>query len=205
MSFLSINYRLKGPVVLFGFGKVGQRKYHALKNIAPHIIVIDSAPLPDGWPQIAAHKYVKMKIKSDNFQKIIPRDTALVIVALSDTFLSKEIAEYCHQSRTLVNVVDKPDLCSVFFPAVLRHEDLSIAISTNGKCPFYAKHLKNEFLKDLKRYGEECKLMTELRVVSSNPKRDLDRVIQDTLFFQLLEQQNYPGALQRGRKIIGAI
>ena len=49
----------------------------------------------------------------------------------------------------LVNVEDRPELCDLHLPAVLRRGDLTLAISTNGRAPGVAgllrRHLERLF------------------------------------------------------------
>ena len=55
-----------------------------------------------------------------------------------------DILMACEASResVLLNVVDRPVLCNVISPAVLQRGDLTIAVSTGGKCPGFAKRLR---------------------------------------------------------------
>jgi precorrin-2 dehydrogenase/sirohydrochlorin ferrochelatase len=44
----------------------------------------------------------------------------------------------------LCNVVDDPEHCDFFVPAVVKRGDLQIAIGTGGDCPAYAGHLRQK-------------------------------------------------------------
>jgi precorrin-2 dehydrogenase/sirohydrochlorin ferrochelatase len=52
----------------------------------------------------------------------------------------------------LVNVVDRPALCTFTVPATVHRGDLTIAIATNGRCPAFASILREELEG---RYGAE--------------------------------------------------
>ena len=65
-----------------------------------------------------------------------------VVAATSDRALNREIARLCGLSGKPVDVVDSPELCTFFFPAVIRRGPLVAAVSTSGKSPAYAAHLR---------------------------------------------------------------
>jgi precorrin-2 dehydrogenase/sirohydrochlorin ferrochelatase len=49
--------------------------------------------------------------------------------------------------EVLCNVVDEPELCDFFVPAVVKRGDLQIAIGTEGHCPAYAGHIRKKLEK----------------------------------------------------------
>jgi len=68
------------------------------------------------------------------------------------------------QARNIwFNAVDQPDLCEFITPATVRRGDLTLAISTNGRCPALAKEIRRqlestfgpEFAEIVERMGEE--------------------------------------------------
>ena len=60
--------------------------------------------------------------------------------------LSMEENEYistvCMERHIPVNIVDVPQLCSFYFPAIIRNGALTVAISTDGKSPAAAVLMK---------------------------------------------------------------
>ena len=67
------------------------------------------------------------------------------------------------QARSIwFNAVDQPDLCEFITPATVRRGDLTLAISTNGRCPALAKEIRQqlestfgpEFAEMVERMGE---------------------------------------------------
>jgi precorrin-2 dehydrogenase/sirohydrochlorin ferrochelatase len=50
----------------------------------------------------------------------------------------------CQELEILCNVVDDPQHCDFFVPAVVKRGDLQIAIGTEGYSPAYAGHLKQK-------------------------------------------------------------
>lgn len=68
----------------------------------------------------------------------------LVICATNQKQLNEEIALFCKREGILVNVADNQELCSFFFPSVVRRGPISIGISTSGKSPMIAKQLRKK-------------------------------------------------------------
>jgi len=71
----------------------------------------------------------------------------IVIVATDTVTLHKEIYEESRGSRILVNSVDNTDYCDFIFPSYVKKEDLTIAFSTGGASPAFAKQIRQHFEK----------------------------------------------------------
>jgi uroporphyrin-III C-methyltransferase/precorrin-2 dehydrogenase/sirohydrochlorin ferrochelatase len=65
-----------------------------------------------------------------------------VISASDDMAVNHQVSDDSRGGGALVNVVDTPGLCDVIFPAVVRRDCLTAAISTDGKAPFMSGHLR---------------------------------------------------------------
>jgi siroheme synthase-like protein len=72
------------------------------------------------------------------------RAAFLVVVATDDESLNARVARACARRGVLVNVVDRPALCSVTFPATVRRGALTLAVSTGGESPAVAKAVRRE-------------------------------------------------------------
>lgn len=70
------------------------------------------------------------------------KDFDIIVVAVDDLNLQKEIFDECTKSNKLCNSVDSVDFCNFIFPAYIKKGDLIVSISTSGKSPAVAKHLK---------------------------------------------------------------
>lgn len=66
----------------------------------------------------------------------------LVISATDDSALNRQVYKDATGGGAIVNVVDDPPHCDFIFPAVLRRDCLTTAISTDGQAPFMAGHLR---------------------------------------------------------------
>ena len=69
-------------------------------------------------------------------------DYGLVVSASEDAAVNKQVHQDARDAGVLVNVVDDLPHCDFIFPAVLRRDCLTAAISTDGKAPFVSGHLQ---------------------------------------------------------------
>jgi len=68
----------------------------------------------------------------------------LVVVATSSRDLNELIYHEARPRRILCNVVDVPEQCDFYYPAVVQRGDLQIAISTSGQSPSLAQKLRQQ-------------------------------------------------------------
>lgn len=68
----------------------------------------------------------------------------IVIAATNDIDVNLQIARDCAQKNVLVNVVDDLESSKFIVPAKVKRGDLTVTVSTNGKCPFYSKLLRKK-------------------------------------------------------------
>ena len=128
--------------VVIGAGSVAARKAKTLVATGANVKVVARTIEPvfkelcEGLP---------IEIIQGDYSKEHLQDAFLVIAATNDNTLNTQIFDDCQALKTLCNVVDVPPLCNFYVPAVIQRGDLQIAISTNGKCPAYAGHLRRKF------------------------------------------------------------
>lgn len=68
----------------------------------------------------------------------------LVVGATNSTELHEQIFRLCQEASILCNMVDEPDRCDFYYPAVVRRGPLQVAISTGGHSPLLAQRLRHE-------------------------------------------------------------
>lgn len=74
----------------------------------------------------------------------------LAVVATNSRGLNERVYHEAQIRGVLCNVVDVPDLCDFFYPAVVRRGDLQIAVSTAGQSPSLAQKIRQQLEK---QYG----------------------------------------------------
>jgi siroheme synthase-like protein len=65
-------------------------------------------------------------------------------VATASRSLNGSIYREAQRRGVLCNVVDDPEYCDFYYPAVVRRGDLQIAISTNGQSPSLSQKLRRQ-------------------------------------------------------------
>jgi precorrin-2 dehydrogenase/sirohydrochlorin ferrochelatase len=68
----------------------------------------------------------------------------LVVVATSSRDLNEFVFGEARSRRILCNVVDVPEQCDFYYPAVVQRGDLQIAISTSGQSPSLAQKIRQQ-------------------------------------------------------------
>jgi len=108
----------------------------------------------------------------------------LVIGATSSKDVNRRIAVDCFERNILVNIVDDPEWCSFFVPAVVKRGSFQIAVSTDGKSPLLARKVKEALNKKYgPDYGKLTDLLCEIRLklLGAAENKDKSRVVLDNL------------------------
>ena len=124
--------------LVVGGGVVALRKIEKLLPFNPNITVVS--------PKI--HKEIlsieNINIINIKFDINDLKEKSFVITATDDKVLNKEIYNSCKENNIPVNTVDDKDNCSFIFPALAKNKGVTVAISTSGKSPLYAKYLRQK-------------------------------------------------------------
>ena len=143
-------------VVVIGAGPVAARKVNSLQEAGARVIVI--AKKADRTFEKSC-KLPNVEVVISAYLKDYLAEAVLAIAATNDLKLNRRIYKDCQELEVLCNVVDQPDLCDFFVPAVVKHGPLQIAIGTDGNCPAYAGHLRkkleDQFTEDHGRFVVE--------------------------------------------------
>jgi len=71
----------------------------------------------------------------------------LVFACTDDEATQLRVSADATERQLLVNVADRPELCTFFLPSVLRRSNLSIAVSTDGSSPLTARLIRESLEK----------------------------------------------------------
>ncbi len=70
--------------------------------------------------------------------------SVLVVAATDDAAVNVCVSRFCGERHIPVNVADERELCSFYFPAIVKRGDVVVAVSTGGESPALAAHLRRE-------------------------------------------------------------
>ena len=126
-------------VLVVGAGAVGENKIGSLLGTGACIRVVAplASPKVREWADAGVVVLEKRAFAPSDLDGIF-----LVVAATSSRELNELIFSEAQRRRILCNVVDVPELCDFFYPAVLRRGDLQIAISTGGQSPLLAQRIR---------------------------------------------------------------
>jgi len=150
--------------VVVGGGPVAQRKVKMLLKFGACVTVVS----PTVTQQLATYarqdkiRHVARRIRPTNL-----RGAWLVYAATDDERINELVSRYAIRARIFTNVVDQPRLCSFIAPAIVKRNDLVIAISTGGASPTLAKQLRRDIQRTVGRdYARMMGLLKSLRAVA---------------------------------------
>ena len=129
-------------VLIIGGGNVGLEKLNAVVQNSPdtHVRLVSIAIREEIYK--LAEEYPNIELIERPYREEDLDTSDIIIVAVNDRSVSKQIWHEAKQKRKFLNVADTPDLCDFYLSSVVKKGDLKIAISTNGKSPTIAKRLK---------------------------------------------------------------
>jgi precorrin-2 dehydrogenase len=145
-----VNLTMEGKAAaVIGGGEVAARKVEDLLAAKARVTVI----APSACARIVA--LAEEKRIEAHWRPYRTEDLENVFVAIAatdDELVNAGIARDARERKVLVNVVDRPALCTFTMPATVRRGDLTLAVATEGRAPALASLLREELEG---RYGAE--------------------------------------------------
>ncbi len=124
--------------VIVGGGKVAYRKVCSLKEAGAEVVVVS----PETCPEMANEEGLTLVKK--NYDESVLDGALLVIAATDNEEVNKKVVADAKKRNIIVNVVDRPELCSFIVPSTINRGDLCISISTGGASPAVSKSVREE-------------------------------------------------------------
>jgi precorrin-2 dehydrogenase/sirohydrochlorin ferrochelatase len=179
--------------LVVGAGKVGEPKIGGLIDTGAriHVVAITASDQVREWAGAG-----KVELELRPFSPSDLDGKFLAVVATASRSLNELVYREAQQRGVLCNVVDVPELCDFFYPAVVRRGDLQIAISTGGQSPSLAQKLRQQLER---QFGEGYTAWVEQlgatrRLVLAS---DLDKETKLELLHSLASREAFEAALAR--------
>lgn len=157
---ISLNLKDKKCLVVGG-GRVAERKVTSLLACGAKVHLV-SPQLTPSLNQLAFNgeiSYIGRDFINQDLENCF-----LVICATDNSLINQKVAQEAMKGNILVNVVDNPELCNFFVPAVLQRGDLTISVSTAGKSPLLARRIRENLEQSYSdAYAEILNLLGEIR------------------------------------------
>ena len=127
--------------LVVGAGTIGEPKISSLiaAGASVRVVALDATVAVTEWARTGAITWEARAFNSADLD-----NTFMVIAATNARALNAAIFHEAQQRNILCNVVDDPEYCDFYYPAVVRRGDLQIAISTNGHSPALAQRIRRE-------------------------------------------------------------
>ncbi len=147
--------------LVVGGGQVGTRKVRTLLACGARVTVI-SPEVTEELDQLGRQGRIRIALRDYRADDLA--SAFLVIGATDDSELNSRVHQDAEAARRLCNIADQPDLCNFVLPSIVTQGDLIIAISTSGRSPAFAKHLRQRLQGQFgPEYGRFLDLMGAIR------------------------------------------
>ncbi len=179
--------------LVVGAGKVGEPKISALidTGASVHVIAIAASGQVREWADAG-----KIELELRPFTASDLDRKFLAVAATASEHLNKLIYREAQRRGVLCNVVDVPEYCDFFYPAVVRRGDLQIAVSTAGQSPSLAQKIRQQLERQFgEGYAAWVEQLGETRrlILAS----DLDRETKWELLHSLASREAFEAALAK--------
>ncbi len=144
-SLFPMFLKLEGrQCLVVGAGKIGEPKIGGLLETGARIrvVALEASPAVREWAREG-----KLELELRAFSADDLDGAFLAVVATNSRSLNERVYHEAQRRGVLCNVVDVPDLCDFFYPAVVRRGDLQIAVSTSGQSPSLAQTIRKQLEK----------------------------------------------------------
>lgn len=179
--------------LVVGAGKVGEPKIGALidTGASVHVVAVAASGQVREWADAG-----KIELELRPFTASDLDGKFLAVAATASESLNRLIYREAQRREVLCNVVDVPEYCDFFYPAVMRRGDLQIAVSTAGQSPSLAQKIRQQLEQQFgEGYAAWVEQLGETRrlILAS----DLDQETKWELLHSLASREAFEAALAK--------
>lgn len=169
-------------VVIVGGGEQATQKCRLMLKTEAQVTILADALEPELADLHAAGRidWARGPITVGHFE-----DTALAFIATGCPGMDTALHALAKAAKTVVNVVDQPDLCDAITPSIVDRDPVVVAIGTEGTAPVLARQIKTRMEEVLEpRLGDLASLVGRMRDraamrLQPRKRRDLWRWVFD--------------------------
>jgi precorrin-2 dehydrogenase/sirohydrochlorin ferrochelatase len=185
--------------LVVGAGKVGEPKIGGLLETGARIrvVALEASLTVREWARAG-----KIELELRAFLAEDLEGAFLAVVATNSRTLNERVFHEAQRRGVLCNVVDVPELCDFFYPAVVRRGDLQIAVSTAGQSPSLAQKIRQQLEKQFgPGYGAWVAELGETRKLILGSDLDKERKLE--LLHSLASREAFEMALTEIPELVG--
>ncbi len=179
-------------VVVVGGGSVAERKVRSLLECGA-LVTIVAPKLTEELSRLTLDR--GLEHLSRQYRAGDLKGAALAIAAIDDVEVGAAVAAEAGHLNIPVNIVDRPDLCTFIVPAVMRQGQLTIAVSTEGASPAWARRIKEHLTEE---FGEEYAKL--LGVLADIRRRCIEEIDDPVRRREILQKLADDALLELARK-----
>ena len=171
-------------VLLVGGGTIAKEKLEKLLDFTQDICIV-SLEVNDEVLELAKKHTLTLEKRAYESTDLEGYD--IIVVATNTVTLHQEIYAATRGSKTLVNSVDNTAYCDFIFPSYVQKGDLTVAFSTGGASPAFAKQIRHYFEENIPDSVESFLIkMKKLRQTMPKGKQRMEyfESLVDTYFLK---------------------
>jgi precorrin-2 dehydrogenase len=183
--------------LVVGAGTVGESKIASLFEAGAVVRVVapEATPLVQSWAATGKIAWLARPWEPGDLDAMF-----LVVAATSSPELHEQILAEARRRAVLCNVMDVPELCDFYYPAVAQRGALQIAVSTAGQSPALAQRLRKELEEQfgpeyeawLQQLGDEREKLFAAAMDPQERKRLLHDLASADAFKSFLRKRKRP-------------
>jgi len=192
------------PCLVVGAGPLADSKMDSLLISGARVTVV--APEATARIRSLAAKN-KITWHPRRFRAGDVKGALLAVAATNLPVVNHAVHAACARRGVLCNVVDDPEYCDFYYPAVVRRGPLQIAISTGGASPMLARRLREQLEQDfpadyapwLAALDKERKRIHRSALSPADKRTVLDRISSAEAYQTFARSTEIPGTPQSRR------
>ncbi|RDU24549.1 precorrin-2 dehydrogenase/sirohydrochlorin ferrochelatase family protein [Anaerosacchariphilus polymeriproducens] len=138
-------------ILVIGAGKIATRRIKILTDFANKITVV-SPHISDEIQKLM--KQGLINVRKREFCESDLQDADIVLAATNDRELNEKVGKSCLKNGIPVSVASHKELCSFYFPGIIKKDELVIGITASGEDHKKAKSIREKINENLNQWIE---------------------------------------------------